>query len=235
MNTIMNLIVAYVMNGVTSYILHSIAYRVAVGKYKIKIFGNNKSCIFNILSLDYYFADAYKFFIKKECRYCLYKSKLAYFIERSNYFNLILSVILLFIVHYIAISKIRDSNLLNIFKYYALIRCISRSIEIIVAFYKDVVYKKKKKSSLKSGERISLAVKSYIDIIIMYASIYMLNIVFGNQKIIYNMVRSFGVSSFTQVDYLNQRELYMLVISLQVVTSMVLVIFSIARYIGEVD
>ncbi|KZN14883.1 potassium channel family protein [Marinomonas sp. TW1] len=54
---------------------------------------------------------------------------------------------------------------------------LSRANEIIYAFYRDAIEKlngEQSRSKLKYGERIQLAVKSYIELIINFASIYML-------------------------------------------------------------
>nr|WP_303245987.1 potassium channel family protein [Salinivibrio sp. EAGSL] len=54
---------------------------------------------------------------------------------------------------------------------------LSRANEIIYAFYRDAIEKlngEPSRSDLKYGERIQLAVKSYIELIINFASIYML-------------------------------------------------------------
>lgn len=231
---LMNLIIAYIINGIITNLMHSIACFSTINKFKIIILSNTKKCFFNILSLDYYFADAYKTFIKHKQKYFSYANQIGHFIKKSNAFNLIISIIFAFIICYSDIMIITNSNLFNIFKMFVLVRCISRSIEIVVAFYKDVVYKQRKSSSLKSGERITLAVKSYIDVIIMYGCVYDLFKIFNCNNIFYALIRSFGISTFTEVEY-NGVILASLIISLQVLTSMVLVIFSLARYIGEED
>lgn len=125
-------------------------------------------------------------------------------------------------------------------------RCISRSLEIIVSFYNDVC-SSCKTSLLTSKDRVDLAIKSYIEVIVNYAIFYyllgivkvhfenselleMLYISKDNLEIIPSLFKSIGISTFSDVGS------YGLDIfsSFHLFTSFVLVVFAIAGYISNI-
>ncbi|WP_410490549.1 hypothetical protein [Bacillus tropicus] len=127
---------------------------------------------------------------------------------------------------------------------------VSRILEIITAFYKDVVRAKMyaknlnigyKSSSLKRGNRISLALHSYLEVVILYATIYYLSISFITLKIGENadyldfILYSMAVSAFNYSLDINNTTLSKLLHVSQVFTSTTLVVLSIATYIGLRD
>lgn len=92
-------------------------------------------------------------------------------IESFNNMNVIVSVLLAFLLF---AFEYAFNGYIWLFTFIILIRVISRSLEIIIAFYKDVTHKNEamKKTNLNKYDRISLAVKSYLEMIITYAIAY---------------------------------------------------------------
>jgi hypothetical protein len=161
--------------------------------------------------------------------------KLGNFIKYSNYGNLLISIII-FIITCVFYSQ----------KYWLLLgfvfwRFVSRSLEIMIAFVKDVTSKSKKSSYLDKYDRINLATTSYIEIIIYSAAFY---VTLGkNIDYIQALLLSLGTSTFTHVPFytdaieikLFEKDWMYLFVYLQVLTSISLVVLSIASYIGCTD
>lgn len=126
----------------------------------------------------------------------------------------------------------------EIFRYFLFFRTISRSLEIIIAFGNDTLQNKPQKSSLDKYDRISLAVHSYIDVILMYASLYYAFKFERNSiNLIESLLDSIGIMTFSNFfDEFSKYELYKkMIVYLQVITSFVLVSVSFAIYIGRED
>lgn len=240
---------------------------------------------YKVLSVDWWCAKYFKakFLVKNllgKCEIeenklkntCMYRNEKARLLKGFNKTNLIFTVIILSIyiidivldlfVRKQEVSKISFDNYFIVLNVFVVIRVISRTIEIIYAFYKDVE-EENKTSSLMNGNRLQLAVWSYIEMILLYAIIYYISGVFYEDNLFDNIVRSFGIMSFTDIDltyYINltsdekltYNSLYVIldnydynwltlfvneiwirvVMGLQIVTSMTLVVFSIAKYLG---
>jgi len=118
----------------------------------------------------------------------------------------------------------------------------------IFAFYKDVTENPKEKSSnLKSTDRIKLAVKSYFELIFLFGITYLVigipvdNCETNRMLNIYeSLTKSFGTITFTDVNFItpsNNIGIFIknLFIVLEVIASMNLILFSLAKYIGSID
>jgi hypothetical protein len=124
---------------------------------------------------------------------------------------------------------------------FLLVRSIWRSFEISYAFTKDAIKKEKKSTGLTSGERIILGINSYIEIILNYSLVYYIFALYQNEIIFRNfsqferlsnaIFRSVGISTFTGIGVLNLD----IIAVVQLFTSLSLVYFAFASYIGNKD
>ncbi|WP_318474447.1 hypothetical protein [Photobacterium leiognathi] len=119
------------------------------------------------------------------------------------------------------------------------VRFFSRCSEISIAFFHDVINKpekliKKRNTFLTKFERVQLAVTSYFEIYFLSAAMYLTNKPFtGNW--LSSVVDTLSVGSLTNVgrlvtDPATGNEVYAFV---QVFTTLVLVIMSLAVYLGR--
>lgn len=174
------------------------------------------------------------------------------FIEYTNWLNIIVACVYLLLVIIFASNK-GYQDLLFCFIFF---RVSSRCIEIIFAFYKDVVRTKTSKhnskinlnyksSSLLRGNRISLAIHSYVEVIILFTIIYYLSYwntklgfisLFGESvKFIDFLFYSFSISAFNVSFIQEGSNLLHYFHTLQILTSLTLVVLSLASYIGSKD
>jgi hypothetical protein len=200
----------------------------------------NISLLYILLFPDYLKSKYLKYLIKNkksndQQNEAKKKEELGRFIKYSNYGNLLISIII-FIITCVFYSQ----------KYWLLLgfvfwRFVSRSLEIMIAFVKDVTSKSKKSSYLDKYDRIKLATTSYIEIIIYSAAFY---VTLGkNIDYIQALLLSLGTSTFTHVPFytdaieikLFEKDWMYLFVYLQVLTSISLVVLSIASYIGCTD
>ena len=127
------------------------------------------------LSPTYFFADY------KKSKNISAGKKLEVLIKKFNTRYLIIASLLALWLFYFPPAEIYETKVGDVFWGFSLfivwIYPLSRANEIIYAFYRDAIEKlngEQSRSQLKYGERIQLAVKSYIELIINFASIYML-------------------------------------------------------------
>lgn len=128
-----------------------------------------------------------------------------------------------------------------------LCRTFSRSLEIIFSFTLDVM-KEKRTSSLQPSKRLSLAIISYIELIILYGGVYSIvgylpvKEALDLGAFIDNLILSIGYITFTDVNFsyyfddgifydLDEVKYFSV---LQVITGFTLIIFAIASYVGEI-
>lgn len=147
--------------------------------------GSLKKPIFNFISgiillpfgvHEYYIAKYFKnttLLIGKQQSKDIRKLLIRYF----NYSNLVASIvctIYLFILFYNVSDGVYDIQIekLLYMSGFILIRTCGRSIEIIYAFYKDVTSQRSKTSSLTNAERFKLAIRSFVELLFLYAGVY---------------------------------------------------------------
>ena len=128
-----------------------------------------------ILSPTYFFADYKKSKSESE------NLNIGPMIKKFNIIYLVIASLIALGLYIYPPTQIYKKGLGDPFIYLALliiwIYPLSRANEIIYAFYRDAIEKlngKPSRSNLKYGERIQLAVKSYIELILNFASIYIL-------------------------------------------------------------
>lgn len=226
-----------------------------------------------ILSVDYYFADCFKNLdpINKNDDNSEQSSNKTKYIKKSNKANAVISLVLFSVIaswllpfQYLNSSsqmfleqlfslKMNLTELVNPTNFvviagifFIIIRTISRSLEIMVAFYKDISnHDVKKSSTLKSGDRIILAIISYFEIILNYAVVYYIlerlnifadtvehsELLKGGIENLNTIFYSVGISTFTGVNFGNT-VIVNCIILLQLLTSMCLVYFALAKYIS---
>lgn len=227
---------AYIINIIVASIVHYAALSSSNHKkldiYRVKILTlpsiqEDKTSIFLMfvkyfISIDYWSASSFKKNIVNHNH-----NELGEFIKKSNNYNHIFSS---FLVLYYIIVVPTDT----LFRYFLFLRVISRSFEIMIAFYDDVIDDTKKSSSLKPNDRMKLAVRSYFEVIILNTLTYAM---LKNKNVSESVFTSIGVSTFTSVEFCNRIRidilLYNSFIALQLFTSLCLVSFALARYIGE--
>ncbi|MDF9841758.1 MULTISPECIES: hypothetical protein [unclassified Paenibacillus] len=195
------------------------------------------------------------------CDYDRLKITNKFFIEFSNWFNLCFTTILVALT--VLFWGVLNEVCIQILTYFVSFRIASRATEIVIAFYNDVVkvnaitfiYKTDKGESsvyisnwknsllLKTG-RISLAVHTLLEIVFIFSILYLLvskHVIFDGLPIhndghyIEFLLFSASVSvfNFSFFDYKNVC-LSIMHVS-QVFLSMVLIVLSVARYLGLSD
>jgi len=203
-----------------------------------------------ITSLDYFMSDVLKdrIVIKTEN----YSKSKAQLIKYFNWLNLVLTLgLAIFMILKFDFWELKNHNILGnsifnrAFLFFIFIRSFSRSLEIIYAFYGDVATRKgkEKTTNLDRYDRLSLAVTSYIEMIISYSIFYyMWAVNFCNYCdfiFLDKLIKSIGIMTFS--DFINcdlsvkdlRIFLFDTAVSLQVITSIVLIIFAVASYLSE--
>ncbi len=255
----------FLMHYIISFFIHWISYLTVLDIHKNnlnkKIKGDitsdfylNKLEFLNFaLSFDYMVASMYKISLQS-LYHKNYREKKAALIKLFNTYNLFFTFLLLGVYWILECNNfLKISGLKDTFRIFIAVRSIYRSNEIIIAFYYDLV-QKTKTSSLRNPERVTLAVKSMLEIILIYGILY--NVSNVVDTIPGNLIRSFGISTLTDVDltiyvknitngiaeyskYSNAHILgkidVRIMIILQIVTSLVLLTLSITNYMSNKD
>ncbi|MGM0410741.1 MAG: hypothetical protein ACQEQF_08240 [Bacillota bacterium] len=177
-----------------------------------------------LLSFDYLIADLFSYFLIGESQDEI-KLKKSDLIKFYNWFNF--SFIL------IAASLVLYDRSNVFFKGIIVYRTFSRAVEIIFSFYSDVATKfgfEEKTSKLNRYDRISLAVFSYLEMIISFALIYNAYNVFDN--LLLAIIESLKVMTF--LGSFSDSRLYLnYIIAGQIFVSLTLVLFALAGYLSD--
>lgn len=256
----------WLFNTIISIIIHLLALFTSVDKdcQKIIIKPNAylkkkkeekkflKTIISLVLSYDYFIADLLKkSYDTGQNSEKIKKEYLTKYIQKTNHYNFVTSLVISCLVLLNICSDVSQVLL------FLAIRAISRSLEIGYAFYKDI-FQGDKKSNLVSDDRIKLAVKSYFEIIVNFATVYyfldlfntIINYsVFMNRDVLFEaLFFSVGVSTFVGVEFdfgnicckycgtLTSNCYFLeknILIAIQLFSSMCLVYFALAKYIGD--
>ncbi|MEE6144598.1 hypothetical protein V2151_21385 [Bacillus cereus] len=192
----------------------------------------------------------------------LQKEKTSY-VQLRNQTNLLISVFtaiitLIIVITFTLISVIELSyikNLLFVIYTFVFLRLLSRCFEICIAFYQDIIAKKSLKNTLLTGtDRISLAIKSIMEIIFTVATLSIIEILYGTdllnilreqydfvqliKLIIFSFSNSIATSLFNISFPGSTHNITLLTLShhlihiMQVITSLTLITLSIANYIN---
>ncbi|MEZ8579443.1 hypothetical protein AB4622_26745 [Vibrio splendidus] len=184
----------------------------------------SKGILSILLSSDYWFSRYFKLQIIQNVF-----DKKGRLVELFNQVNLALS----FCIFFALIFVWQSWHVPNILISLVVIRCVSRSFEISYAFLMDVIYQKSNTSNLDKFHRIRLALSSYIEIYVLYASVYF---VFDPSSYgLEALVKSLGVGTFTNVSAAFQcsSDIFTLLVYGQVFTTLILVLMSLAVYVGR--
>jgi len=183
---------------------------------------------------------------KNECEKHLKKKSRKLFVLLSNWSNVIFVSVLVGITSFIEQGIIGNSYKETYFAF-LILHTLSRGVEIVIAFYKDVVPTRmtshlgfgEKLSSLKRGNRISLAVHSYLEMTFLFGIIYFLepSVINGieGEKLLDYILYSFSVTAFNYSFDHKIPTFGKLVHVSQVIIGITLVVLSIANYIGMKD
>ncbi|WP_240514739.1 MULTISPECIES: hypothetical protein [Bacillus] len=184
-------------------------------------------------------------------------------VQFRNQVNMAISIItaigtIILVVFYTLTSFIEISymkNLLFIIYIFIFLRLLSRSTEICIAFYQDIIAKKSLKNTLLTGtDRISLAIKSIIEIFFTVATLSIIETIYSNdllsilreqhdisqlvKLIIFSFSNSIATSLFNISFPGVTHKVTILALShqlihiMQVITSLTLITLSIANYIN---
>lgn len=201
---------------------------------------SNAKCnpILLIISPGYYLARLFKnSIIFKGDNSCKNKKiQRAIFIENSNLYNCYASLTILIVLMLVDLSVSSGNNpssvFLDILKVIAVFRVISRCFEIIYAFSKDVLSApSRSRSALTKYKRIKLAISSYFENVTNFACVYYF---FGSSGFVSSVLDSVGRSTISNIGIDRcTSDLTQLFIYSQVVTSLTLVVLSLALYVGR--
>lgn len=152
----------------------------------------------------------------------------------------------------------------RVFASLIIVRTLGRSLEIIYAFFKDSINSSKKMSSLLNADRLKLAIYSFFELIILFTGIYLVlsqnsyyslysysggrgsYFIVGYQQIIIAIVNSFKTGTVVGAEFplsgdslvnntFIKDAVWSLFTIIQVITNIVLTLFSIAKYSVDDD
>lgn len=208
----------------------------------------------NIFLFDYLATDYWKAVLKMEVE--SNESELGELLQKNNKYNLCLSVVLLLLICLITFLKYRyqqwETTIFNeVLFIFTGIRVVSRTLEIILSFISDIL-ESKKSSTLDKADRLKLSIKSYLELIVLYACLYFLidlpmveklNFVVFISLLGESFLTSLGNITLSDVNFsyvwdstkaelveLDFRKYFM---ALQVLGGMTLTVFAIASYLGK--
>jgi len=201
---------------------------------------SNAKCnlIFLLISPGYYLARLFKnsILFKGENSYKNKKVQRAIFIENSNLYNCYASVTLLTVLMLVELSVSSGNNpnlaFLDFLKAIVIFRVTSRCFEIIYAFSKDVLSApSRSRSALTKYKRIKLAISSYFENMTNFACVYFF---IGSSGFVSSVLDSIGRSTISNIgiDECTPKIMQLFIYS-QVVTSLTLVVLSLALYVGR--
>lgn len=205
---------------------------------KIKV---EKNYFWLVISPGYFFSSYFKKIIQYRDRNfnkILQKNSKATFLKSANNKNLIASSVIFFIVSIIGLLKNEIECqlfyfIVQIALFFVLTRTFSRSIEIIYAFTNDVIkIDISNSSSLNKYDRIKLALNSYVENILNFSAVYYLL-----QKEYVNIqgafLSSIGRSTISNLTLEHKDVLLSFIAYGQVITTLTLVVLSLAIYVGR--
>jgi len=155
------------------------------------------------------------------------------YIKSNNNLNIFFSTVVFFVVIYFGDGA---EYWYGVLFWLVFFRFISRSVEIMYAFGKDVTSNDNPDSDLTKFDRINLALKSYVEIYIYSSALYFLIIFEPTWLKAISM--SFGVGTLTNVSEALEKvsechEWFGLLIYFQVFTTLSLIVLSLAVYVSR--
>lgn len=181
------------------------------------------------------------------CEVHFQKKSRKLYILLCNWSNVIIVCCLIIATAFFINPGFDNNDIKEIFFSFLIFHIVSRVIEISFAFYQDVVVSRmtpdveigERLSNLKKGNRISLAVHSYIEIALLFSIIYYLQPLLTNvvpqDNLLDYILYSFSVMAFN-FSFSNDFTTFGKSIHItQVFVSITLVVLSIANYLGLKD
>ncbi|WP_447834240.1 hypothetical protein [Aeromonas veronii] len=226
----------YLLYCFTVYALKSLVFKLVVSSAKIHTSElNQQYSIFSWLSIDYVFSSVFKE------RICFYQVEnreetKAQLIKSYNLSNLLMTIVLCSLSYLSLVT----SWFVDVFVWLCIIRFISRCLEITIAFSLDVMTEpvcyRKKAGSLNKYDRVALALKSYFEVYILSASLYIFTQTSSGIEFLKVLNMSLGVGTLTNtgdaIKAMASQPLILLVY-LQILTTLTLVTMAFAIYIGR--
>jgi hypothetical protein len=247
------LFIGWVITHFVAIILHEPAYRLSLKyvnsmkKQDASVDSDIWGIIHFVLTPDYFWATYDKNMLAVITGYN--QRSRSEFVKYANWINLSFAALLYIVLT--AYETLMFSHQATaifstmIFQSFLLVRLISRGLEMIIAFYRDVATRapSHRTSDLSKYKRISLAVHSYFELIIAYAIIYyVLDFPLNfdatpdfTLSLLDSLYFSLGVVTFTNVNIEGFNNLHKLIVYSQVITAQVLIGLSLASYIGWED
>jgi hypothetical protein len=246
------LFIGWVFTHFVAIILHEPAYRLSLKyvnpmqKRDVIVDRDIWSIIHFMLTPDYFWATYHKNLLAVKTGYN--QRSRSDFVKYSNWINLSFAALLYIVLStYETMFWQQTTATLStmIFRSFLLVRLISRGLEMIIAFYRDVATRTPSvtSSDLSKYKRISLAVHSYFELVIAYAIIYFIldfPLNFDAKpdftlSLLDSLYFSLGIVTFTNVNIEGFNNLHKLIVYSQVITAQVLIGLSLASYIGWED
>lgn len=226
----------YLLYCFTVYTVKNLVFKLVVSSVKIYYSELNRQySVLCWLSIDYVFSSVFKE------RICFYQVEnreetKAHLIKSYNCSNLLITIVL-FAMSYLSLVA---SWFVDVFIWLCIIRFISRCLEITIAFSRDVMTEpvcyRKKAGSLNKYDRMALALKSYFEVYILSASLYIFTQTSSSIEFLKVLNMSLGVGTLTNtgdaIKAMASQPLIFLVY-LQILTTLTLVTMAFAIYIGR--
>jgi hypothetical protein len=186
-----------------------------------------------VISPDYWWALRFKHRLDAAAPAGRKKELRKRFVESNNYLNLGFSLVLALLCLWLR-AFAPDSLLFPVASTAAMIRLVSRSYEIAYAFGRDVFQTGKSSTGLNKHQRVRLALLSYLEIYAYSAAAYT---ALPTLKTAADAVTlSLNVGTLTNVGYAfgcNPAPFVVNIVFFQVITTLSLVVLSLAAYLGR--
>lgn len=189
----------------------------------------------SLVSFDYLLSELFKAIVSKEdagSQAGRIADNLGRFIIMMNVINLLASIAMSACI--LTINQGMKGYWCTLFVHAFLMRVVSRTMEINIAFFGDVISSKPKKSKLKAGDRILLAASSLVEESVLFAGFYFIigegfsnSIILGAHSIIVNLA-TLSQSAVATNYWYNLIPIY------QLACSLILVTLCLVSYIGNV-
>lgn len=223
---ILSVILDYLVKSLAISSLGSLDNRKVIVKYNV---------LWIFLSSGYFLSKVFKDSIKYKNRVFRLKQEKAArakFISNANKYNLWASSVVLAFITLFSLTDYLSLyiNVRNILIWFVVFRVVSRCVEIVYAFTNDVIKNKESNSStLTKYDRIKLALNSYVESIINFSVVYYF---FDKASIGDAVLTSLGRSTISNLNLSGCRLEQFLAYG-QVLTSLILVVLSLAIYVSR--
>lgn len=196
----------------------------------LNVWHNIKDNLKKLYSPDYFSATIFKDICNTNCNEFTLKYRKTIFIKRWNKYNLILSSLILIIS--MLLSQFYKFTCIAFFIVY--IRYFSRCFEISIAFVKDILSKGNLHNTfLNKYDRVILAGKSYIELYVLAAGVYLTPIQNPKENSFEALTQSLNVGTLTNIAGAQLALNNNIIIFIHVFSTMSLVVLSLATYLSR--